>query len=99
MLPKGVPEQNLIEERLADLKGKKVRILVPVRGDRKHLLQMASENAEKYLHSEAELERDQQKMLEALKEKLHLGKNSPKDRGLRYLEFTGWTCGRFHGFL
>jgi excinuclease ABC subunit C len=74
LLPKGVPEQNLIEERLADLKGKKVRILVPVRGDRKHLLQMASENAEKYLHSEAELERDQQKMLEALKEKLHLGR-------------------------
>ncbi|HJX59668.1 MAG TPA: excinuclease ABC subunit UvrC [Thermodesulfobacteriota bacterium] len=74
LLPKGVPEQNLIEERLADLKGKKVQILVPVRGDRKHLLQMASENAEKYLHSEAELERDQKKILEALREKLHLRK-------------------------
>jgi excinuclease ABC subunit C len=74
LLPKGVPEQNLIEERLADLKGKKVQILVPVRGDRKHLLQMASENAEKYLHSEAELERDQKKILEALREKLYLRK-------------------------
>jgi excinuclease ABC subunit C len=74
LLPKGVPEQNLIEERLADLKGKKVRILVPVRGDRKHLLQMAGENAEKYFHSEAELERDQKKILEALREKLHLRK-------------------------
>jgi len=74
LLPKGVPEQNLIEERLADLKGKKVQILVPVRGDRKHLLQMASENAEKYLHSEAELERDQKKILEAVREKLHLRK-------------------------
>jgi excinuclease ABC subunit C len=72
LLPKGVPEQNLIEERLADLKGKKVRIIVPLRGDRKHLLQMASENAEKYLHSEAELERDQKKILETLREKLHL---------------------------
>ena len=74
LLPKGVPEQNLIEERLAYLKGKKVQILVPVRGDRKRLLQMASENAEKYLHSEAELERDQKKILEALREKLHLRK-------------------------
>ena len=74
LLPKGVPEQNLIEERLADLKGKRVQILVPLRGDRKHLLQMASENAEKYLHSEAELERDQKKILEALREKLHLRK-------------------------
>jgi excinuclease ABC subunit C len=74
LLPKGVPEQSLIEERLADLKGKKVQILVPLRGDRKHLLQMASENAEKYLHSEAALERDQKKILEALREKLHLRK-------------------------
>jgi excinuclease ABC subunit C len=72
LLPKGVPEQSLIEERLADLRGKKVRILVPVRGDRKHLLQMASGNAEKFLHSEAEFERDQKKILETLKEKLHL---------------------------
>jgi excinuclease ABC subunit C len=74
LLPKSVPEQNLIEERLADLKGRKVQILVPVRGDRKHLLQMASENAEKYLHSEAEHERDQKKILQALREKLHLRK-------------------------
>jgi len=72
LLPKGVPEQNLIEERLADLKGKKVRLLVPVKGDRKHLLQMACENAEKYLQSEVELERDRKKLLGALKEKLHL---------------------------
>jgi len=74
LLPKGVPEQNLIEDRFADLKGKKVQILVPVRGGRKHLLQMASENAEKYLHSEAELERDQKKILETLRERLHLRK-------------------------
>ena len=74
LLPKGVPEQNLLEQWLADLRGKKVQILVPVRGDKKHLLQMASENAEKYFHSEAEVERDQKKLLEALKEKLHLRK-------------------------
>jgi excinuclease ABC subunit C len=89
LLPKGVPEQNLIEERLADLKGKKVRILVPVRGDRKHLLQMASENAEKYLHSEAELERDQQKMLEALKEKLHLRRTPRRIEAFDISNFQG----------
>jgi excinuclease ABC subunit C len=72
LLPKGVPEQDLIEDRLGDLKGKKVQILVPVRGGRKHLLQMASDNAEKYLHSEAELEKDQKKILETLRERLHL---------------------------
>jgi len=74
LLPKGVLEQNLLEQWLADLRGKKVQILVPVRGDKKHLLQMANENAEKYLHSEAEFERDRKKLLEALREKLHLRK-------------------------
>ena len=89
LLPKGVPEQNLIEERLADLKGKKVQILVPVRGGRKHLLQMASENAEKYLRSEAELERDQKKILEALREKLHLRKIPRRIEGFDISNFQG----------
>jgi len=72
LLPRAVPEKNLIEERLADLKGKKVQILVPVRGERRHLLQMACENAKRSLLSEAEFERDQEKLMKALKEKLHL---------------------------
>ncbi|MGQ9646178.1 MAG: excinuclease ABC subunit UvrC [Thermodesulfobacteriota bacterium] len=74
LLPKGLPEQTLIEDRLTELKGRKVRIFVPARGNRMHLLKMACENAEKYLHSEAEFERDQNKLLESLKEKLHLKK-------------------------
>ena len=89
LLPKGVSEQNLIEERLADLKGKKVRILVPVRGDRKHLLKMASENAEKYLHSEAELERDRKKILEALREKLHLRRTPRRIEAFDISNFQG----------
>jgi excinuclease ABC subunit C len=74
LLPKGVPERTLEEQRLADLKGKKVQIVVPVRGERKHLLQMACENAKRFLLSEVELERDQKKLLETLREKLHLRK-------------------------
>jgi len=74
LLPKGVPEKTLEEQRLADLKGEKVQILVPVRGERKHLLQMACENAKKFLLSEGEFERDRKKLLEALREKLHLRK-------------------------
>jgi excinuclease ABC subunit C len=57
---------------LTDLRGEKVHLLVPVRGDKKHLLQMACENAEKSLLSEAELERDQKKLLDDLRERLHL---------------------------
>ncbi len=72
LLPKSVPEQNLVEQWLTDLRGKKVQILVPGRGDKRQLLQMASENARNYLHSEAEMEKDQEKFLETLKGKLHL---------------------------
>jgi excinuclease ABC subunit C len=63
-----------MEQWLTELKGKKVHILTPVKGDKKHLLNMACENAEKFLLGEAEMERDREKLLEALREKLHLRK-------------------------
>jgi excinuclease ABC subunit C len=74
LLPKAVPEQNLVEQWLSELRGRKVQILVPVRGEKKHLLQMACENAEKFLLAETELEKDREKLLETLKERLRLGK-------------------------
>ena len=74
LIPIAVPEQRLVEQWLTDLKGKTVRILVPVKGNKKHLLQMACENAEKFLVAEAKIEKDREKLLEALKERLHLKK-------------------------
>jgi len=72
LIPKAIPEQTLLEQWLTELKGKRVRILVPVRGDKKDLLQMACENAEKFLLAESEIEKDQEKLLETLKGRLHL---------------------------
>ncbi|MFB3885778.1 MAG: excinuclease ABC subunit UvrC [Thermodesulfobacteriota bacterium] len=72
LIPKAVPEQRLVEQWLTDLKGKRVRILVPSKGDKKHLLQMACENAEKVFLAETEIEKDREKLLEALQETLHL---------------------------
>ncbi len=74
LIPMVVPEQRLAEQWLTDLKGKAVHILVPVKGNKKHLLQMACGNAEKFLLAEAEIEKDREKLLEALKERLHLKK-------------------------
>jgi excinuclease ABC subunit C len=74
LIPRAISEQFFVEQWLTELRGKKVRILLPVKGDKKHLLEMASENAEKFLLSASELEKDQEKLLEALKEKLHLRK-------------------------
>ena len=72
LLPTTIPEQDKVEKWLTELRGKRVQVLVPARGDKRQLLQMAGENAEKYLRSQEEMERDQEKFLETLKEKLHL---------------------------
>ncbi|OGP75369.1 MAG: excinuclease ABC subunit C [Deltaproteobacteria bacterium RBG_16_49_23] len=74
LIPKSIPEQNFAEQRLTDLKGKKVSLLVPRKGERKKLLQLARENAERYHITKAEFEKDLEKLLEALKEQLHLAK-------------------------
>jgi len=74
LIPRPIPEQKFAEERLTGLKGKKVNLLVPRKGERKKLIQLACENAERHRLAEAELEKDQKKLLEALKEQLHLGK-------------------------
>jgi excinuclease ABC subunit C len=74
LIPKSIPEQNFAEQWLTDLKGKKVSLLVPRKGERKKLLQLARENAERYHITKAEFEKDQEKLLEAMKEQLHLAK-------------------------
>jgi len=71
---KAIPDQDLVEQWLTELKGKKVKILVPAKGDKKHLLNMACENAEQFLLAKGEPDGDGEKLLEALREKLHLKK-------------------------
>jgi excinuclease ABC subunit C len=74
LISKLIPERYLVEQWLTELKGKRVRILIPVKGDKKHLLKMACENAEQFLFAKNELDKDGEKLLEALKEKLDLRK-------------------------
>ena len=77
LIPKAIPEQDFVEQWLTELKGKKVKILVPFKGDKKHLLKMASENAEQFLLAKDELDKDEEKLLDSLKERLHL-RNVPR---------------------
>ncbi len=77
LIPKSIPDQDFVEQWLTELKGKKVRILVPLKGDKKHLLEMASENAEQFLLAKDELDKDEEKLLASLKERLQL-KNVPR---------------------
>ena len=77
LIPRAIPEQTFVEQWLTELRGKRVRLLIPLKGDKKHLLNMACENAEKFLLGETEMEKDREKVLEALREKLHL-RRSPR---------------------
>ncbi len=74
LTPMAIPDQDLVEQWLTELKGKKVKILVPSKGDKKHLLEMASDNAEQFLLAEEGTEGDGESLLEALREKVRLKK-------------------------
>jgi excinuclease ABC subunit C len=74
LIPTAIPELDFLEQWLTDLKGKRVRLLVPAKGDKKRLLSMASENAEKFLVAENEIGENRGKLLESVKEVLHLKK-------------------------
>ncbi|MBW1743904.1 MAG: excinuclease ABC subunit UvrC [Deltaproteobacteria bacterium] len=52
LLPVPIEDQMLLEEWLSDLKGEKVRIMMPKRGERAGLVRMADQNARKGLKEE-----------------------------------------------
>ncbi len=74
LLPAVLPGQRLIERWLAEEKKEKVRILVPARGEKKRLLNMARENAQNFILPRTGGEEETEKLLAALREKLHLFK-------------------------
>ncbi len=59
LLPCQAEEQDLIERWLGELKGKKVRLHLPQRGEKKRLVELATRNAD-YALREAILAREQQ---------------------------------------
>jgi excinuclease ABC subunit C len=77
LIPKPIPEQHYTEEWLTERRGRKVQILVPRKGEKKELLQMACDNAEKFLIAKTDYEEEREKLLEALKERLNLNR-TPK---------------------
>jgi excinuclease ABC subunit C len=74
LIPKLIPDQDFVEQWLTELKGRKVRIFVPMKGAKKDLLEMACENAERFLLAKEELEKNREELLQDLKGKLHLKK-------------------------
>jgi excinuclease ABC subunit C len=89
LIPAALPEEASLEQWLSEKRGKRVRLWVPSRGDKKHLLDMACENAEKFLRADAELKRDQERVLQLLREKLHLRKDPHKIEAFDISNFQG----------
>lgn len=56
LLPLRIEEASTIEELLAERRGQRVRIVAPQRGTKRHLVAMATENAEQHLRSVLERE-------------------------------------------
>ena len=79
LVPMAIPEQTAVEQWLTELKGKKVKTLIPVKGDKRHLLRMACENAEKFLLAESNLKEDREKLLRSPEGETLSSEDSTKD--------------------
>lgn len=72
LLPVEIGDREVREEYLSERKGKKVAILCPQRGDKRHLVEMAVENARQSFAERHDKEKQRERMLLELKEKLRL---------------------------
>ena len=70
-------DREVREEYLSDRKGKKVSILWPQRGDKRQLVEMAAQNARQSFFERHDQEREREKMLVELQQRLRL-KNYPQ---------------------
>ena len=72
LLPVELEDRAAREEYLSERKGRKVEILCPQRGDKRHLVQMAEENAAQSFAERHDQEKAREKMLRELQEYLRL---------------------------
>ncbi|MBE9547121.1 MAG: excinuclease ABC subunit UvrC, partial [Proteobacteria bacterium] len=72
IIPEDIDDKEVVEEWLAEKRGAMVSIVVPKRGQRKGLLDMAADNAENIFNTERSAEHDKEEALEILLRQLHL---------------------------
>jgi len=77
ILPVELEDAGVRAELLSERRGRKVEFLVPQRGDKLRLLQMALDNARQSFAARRDNENTREKMLAELRAKLHL-RNTPK---------------------
>ena len=72
LLPVRLEDQEVREEYLSDRKGKRIALLVPQRGDKRQLVEMAAQNARQSFSERHDQEKERERMLLELQEKLRL---------------------------
>jgi excinuclease ABC subunit C len=72
LLPVSLDDREAREEYLAERKGKKVSITYPQRGDRRQLVEMATENAQQSFSERHDQEKARERMLLELQSRLRL---------------------------
>ncbi|HVO91740.1 MAG TPA: excinuclease ABC subunit UvrC, partial [Terriglobales bacterium] len=72
LLPVMLEDREVREEYLSERKGKRVEILAPQRGDKRHLVAMAEENAQQSFGERHDQEKAREKMLRELQTHLRL---------------------------
>ncbi|HEY3303245.1 MAG TPA: excinuclease ABC subunit UvrC [Candidatus Binatia bacterium] len=77
LLPVEIDDREAREEYLSERRGKRVSILSPQRGDKRQLVEMAAENARQSYAERHDQEKERERMLLELKEKLRL-RNYPQ---------------------
>ena len=77
ILPIGLEDAEVRAELLTERRGRKVEVIVPQRGDKLRLLEMAMDNARQSFSARRDNENTREKMLAELRAKLHL-RNTPK---------------------
>jgi excinuclease ABC subunit C len=77
LLPVEIDDREAREEYLTERRGKRVSILSPQRGDKRQLVEMAAQNARQSYAERHDQEKERERMLLELKEKLRL-RNYPQ---------------------
>jgi excinuclease ABC subunit C len=77
IVPVAIEDAEVRAELLSERRGKKVEFLVPQRGEKLRLLEMAQENARQSFAARRDNEHTREKMLEELRTRLRL-RNTPK---------------------
>jgi excinuclease ABC subunit C len=72
LIPKAIADQAVMEQWLTELRRETVELIIPLKGEKKDLLHMAEENAEKFPLPKTETVQERQRLLESLRKNLHL---------------------------